>query len=381
MPKPFLHRSGRWCVHYSARLSPTGKDSFVYFDSEESANEDLKARVGERDEHGRSLVTAQERQWIHYARQQLGDLKLLPEIIEHWRAARATNEITAEDAVEAFLQQHLPEVDRRTRQDIESRLNRFANDFNSVLMHSLDVARIEKWLHSFKNLNTRGSYWKRLAQFFDWAVRNRYMAENPLSRLKKPTPKRVSVRVYTPKNFQDMLEWANMEAETHEREALLPFLALCGLCFMRTGEVVRLYSEEPVICWSDILWDRRLVHVRGEVAKETRRANDERFIPFSEPFEKAMVSFMDRKEGRCVEILHRQFSEHWRTMHTKLGLKAIHNGLRKSCISYALAAYNDLVVVQAARYAGNSEATIRKHYLERLTKEDGEAWFAVQALF
>jgi hypothetical protein len=69
---------------------------------------------------------------------------------------------------------------------------------------------------------------------------------------------------------------------------------------MRTGEVVRLYSEEPVICWSDILWDRRLVHVGGEVAKETRRANDERFIPFSEPFEKAMVSFMDRKEGRCV---------------------------------------------------------------------------------
>jgi hypothetical protein len=68
-------------------------------------------------------------------------------------------------------------------------------------------------------------------------------------------------------------------------------------------------------------------------------------------------------------------------MHTKLGLTAIHNGLRKSCISYALAADNDLGVVQAARYAGNSEATIRKHYLERLTPEDGKAWFAVQPLF
>jgi hypothetical protein len=201
MPKPFLHRSGRWCVHYSAKLSPTGKDSFVYFDSEESANEDLKARVGERDEHGRSLVTAQERQWIHYARQQLGDLKLLPEIIEHWRATRATNEITVGDAVGAFLEQHLPEVDRRTRQDIDSRLSRFGEDFPGILMHSLDVAGIEKWLHGFRNLNTRGSYWKRLAQFFDWAVRNRYLSENPLSRLKKPSPKRASVRAYTPKKF------------------------------------------------------------------------------------------------------------------------------------------------------------------------------------
>jgi site-specific recombinase XerD len=382
MPKPFHHRSGRWCVHYSPKLSPTGKDSFVYFDSEEAANEDLKARVGERQEHGRSLVTAQERQWVHYLRQQLGDdLKLLPSILEHWRATRATRETAAEDAVEAFLQQHLPEVDKRTRQDIDSRLSRFGDDFKGVLMHSLDVASVERWLHGFKNLNTRSSYWKRLAQFFDFCVRNRYMAENLLERLKKPTPKRASVKVYTPMNFQDMLEWANLKAEGHEREALLPMLALCGLCFMRTGEVVRLYSEEEVIRWDDILWDRRLVHVRAEVAKETRRADDERFIPFTEPFEKAMVSFMDRKEGRCVDILHRQFSEHWRTMHTKLGLTAIHNGLRKSCISYALAADNDLGVVQAARYAGNSETTIRKHYLERLTPEDGKAWFAVTAQF
>lgn len=207
------------------------------------------------------------------------------------------------------------------------------------------------------------------------------MAENLLERLKKPSPKRASVKVYTPKNFQDMLEWANFKAESHEREALLPFLALCGLCFMRTGEVVRLYNEEEVIRWDDILWNRHQVHVRSEVAKETRREDDERFIPFSDPVEMALISFADRKEGRCVEILHRRFSEHWKNMHTKLGITPIHNGLRKSCISYALAADNDLGVVQAARYAGNSETTIRKHYLERLTPEDGKAWFAVQALF
>jgi hypothetical protein len=85
MPKPYLHKSGRWCIHYSAKLSPNGKDSFVYFDGEAAAIADLKARVGERHEHGRSKITAAERQWVLFARQQLGDLSILPDVVQHWR--------------------------------------------------------------------------------------------------------------------------------------------------------------------------------------------------------------------------------------------------------------------------------------------------------
>lgn len=83
MPKPFLHRSGRWCVHYSSKLSPTGKDSFVYFDSEGAANGDLAARVGELQEHGRSLVTAQERQMIPTSSQQTRQTRPVPAANSH----------------------------------------------------------------------------------------------------------------------------------------------------------------------------------------------------------------------------------------------------------------------------------------------------------
>src|SRR5690349_2058205 len=101
MPTPYLHRSGKWAVHYSPKLSPSGKDETVYFATQEDAENDLAARIGERKEHGRSLVTAQERQWIHFLRTQLDDLDQLPEIIQHWRNTRATVQATTAEAVEA----------------------------------------------------------------------------------------------------------------------------------------------------------------------------------------------------------------------------------------------------------------------------------------
>jgi site-specific recombinase XerD len=381
MPKPFIHRNGRWCIHYSPKLSPTGKDAFVYFDDEDAAKQDLKERVGERIEHGKSFVTAAERQWVHYLRQQLGDdLKLLPQVLEHWRAtgAGSIKPTSIKEAVEAFKAQHLPEVKHRTASDIRSRLSRFASDLDGREVHSVHASDIERWLHSFSNRNTRRSYWKRIAPFFAWAVRNRMVAENPLDMLKAPETKRARVKVYTPADFKRMLEWTEKETERLQVRA---FLALAGLCFLRTAEIVRLYAGEEVIRWSDILWRRKLVHVRGEVAKETRRASDDRFPPIDTAFEKVMIRFMDLKEGRCVELMHHDFSKLWRKMHADLELTAIPNGLRKSCISYTLAARPELGIVQCAKWAGNSEGTIRKHYLEQLSQEDAEKWFHVDAMF
>jgi hypothetical protein len=175
-----------------------------------------------------------------------------------------------------------------------------------------------------------------------------------------------------------MLEWSQQNSYNH----MLPFLALSGLCFVRTSEIVRLLKDEQVMRWSDILWDRRLIHIRPEVAKQTQRESDERFSPFDSVFERAMASHVGRKSDELiVPIFHGEFSKLWRKMHSDLGIKPIPNGMRKSCISYTLAARPELGVVQAAKYAGNSEATIKKHYLERLEQKDGEKWFALPILF
>lgn len=201
------------------------------------------------------------------------------------------------------------------------------------------------------------------------------MPENPLERLEKPKAKRRPSKLYTPQNYVDMCDWANKQDGL-----LLPFLALTGLCFMRTAEIVRLYSQEDVLCWEDIDWTAKQIHIRPEVAKETQRESDERWIPFGEPFE--LLTFrLWGKKGMIVPIMHTEFSARWRKMHTELKIDPIPNGMRKSCLSYWLAADPDLGFVKAAAYSGNSKSTIKKWYESRISQEVAKKWFEVPVMF
>jgi hypothetical protein len=48
---------------------------------------------------------------------------------------------------------------------------------------------------------------------------------------------------------------------------------------MRRCEMVSRHAGDPVIEWSDILWDDNVIHVRDEVAKQTRAKDRQRWIP------------------------------------------------------------------------------------------------------
>jgi hypothetical protein len=56
-------------------------------------------------------------------------------------------------------------------------------------------------------------------------------------------------------------------------------------------------------------------------------------------------------------------------------IRFISNGLRKSAISYYLAAHPQVGIGQVADWTGNSESSARQYYVKLLTKEQGEAWF------
>src|SRR5260370_7259224 len=56
-----------------------------YFGTQDKAEKALAEFKAEREEHGKQAVSSDERRWIGFARQQLGDLDLLPEVIAHWR--------------------------------------------------------------------------------------------------------------------------------------------------------------------------------------------------------------------------------------------------------------------------------------------------------
>jgi hypothetical protein len=52
---------------------------------------------------------------------------------------------------------------------------------------------------------------------------------------------------------------------------LIPFLAMAGLVGIRRSELVRGYAEDQVLKWEDVDWQKQLITVRHEVAKQTSR--------------------------------------------------------------------------------------------------------------
>jgi hypothetical protein len=58
----------------------------------------------ELEEHGKEAVTAEERQWINFARLELGELTKLPAVIQHWKrtGSEAITGILVKDTVKEF---------------------------------------------------------------------------------------------------------------------------------------------------------------------------------------------------------------------------------------------------------------------------------------
>ena len=191
---------------------------------------------------------------------------------------------------------------------------------------------------------------------------------------KTPTPER---QIYTPEQFERMLTVSEINYET-----LCPYVVLSGFCFLRTSELVRMYASEKVLRWENVLWDEGLIHVPRGVAKSTRRdSGDERFIPLNEAAKRWLgtewIAKIRKAGGDCVLHSASKFGQLWRKMTDAAKVPRIDNGLRHSAISYSLAAYPENGVALTSQWAGNSEKTIRKHYLRLLKPQQGEAWFAV----
>jgi integrase len=151
-----------------------------------------------------------------------------------------------------------------------------------------------------------------------------------------------------------------------------------GTGFLRFEELVGTRKSE-VLKWEDIQLGR-LINVRKEVAKGTHRAEgDERNIPLTkgESLQTWLFQQMDGKnlQGRIIPISSKQLRERMKAIFAKSGVKQVDNGFRHSAISYYLAMFPDAGVTRVSRWSGNSEATIRKHYLQVLPEEKGKEWF------
>jgi hypothetical protein len=267
-------------VFVPRKLSESGKREAKYFATKTKAEKFVKGFKTERREHGKAAVSAEERHWIQVARTELGSLESLREVLDHWRkTGRGVQPISATDAVESFITFRTKQnkLNPATVHDVTWRLRAFGQAFGSTQLHAITPGQIESLLNTHTEGWSRKSHHKRLLQFFSHAKRHRWIAENPFDELVAPETPGGKREVYTPKQFFDLLQ----NSVFSDVEVCL-FIALSGLAFFRSQELVRRFDGEQVLEWTDFLWGRDLIHVREGVAKSTRRkSGNERFTAYS----------------------------------------------------------------------------------------------------
>jgi integrase len=371
---PSFHTgSHKWRVVIPARWSETNKQRDKYFDSKASAERFIAAFLAEREEYGKQAVTIEERRWLGYWKERVGDLSMMPVVVGFWkRSGEQLQQIPAIEGAKQYLEAvEADYTNKRTWGDVEQRIRHFAMQFGPMPLHEITVANLEAYLGTFQYGWNRWSQYKRLRPFYKFARRRRWIAADVMAEIpipKTPAPER---EIYTVEQFSAMLRLA----ETSHRE-MLAYLVLSGFCFVRTSELVRKFASEQVLQWTDFHWPDRLIHVRPGVAKGTKRESDERYPPINDTA-LHWLEPIKRDTGDVVPFAAGKLTEYWHALTDAAGVPRIQNGLRHSCISYALAANPEHGIALVAQWAGSSEATVLKHYRRLLKPEQGRAWFAI----
>lgn len=372
--KPIIRSDGRVVVFIPRKLSSSGKREAKYFPTKSQAVKFIADFKSEQIEHGKQAVTSDDRAIVALLRKELGDLSLVPEVLRHWKlTGEKLNRISIDDAVDEFMS--IAEKDypnRRTLEDVHYRLQRFRDAFPGCQCHEILPLDIERFLEQPVGWD-RWSWRKRISVFFKFCKRRRYVAVDPMEDVPKVRIEEKVPEIYSVGQYSAILHAAEWQDEFHP---ILPYAVLMGMAFCRSSELVRRFASESILQWSDLLWSESLLHVPLQTSKTV-----ERYIPITsaakawiQPIRKPYDS--PEATGDIVKLGSSAFVERWRLLLERAKVPMIANGLRHSCLSYAIA---DHGISKVAEYAGNSEATVRRYYRRALKPEAGKAWFNIGA--
>lgn len=286
-------------------------------------------------------------------RSQLGNLDpaLLSEFLA-WKGQRAESPATAE-AARNYVR-HLTEREVQTR-TIEADLAHFTAKHPGPIA-DVTAAQVKLHLDSLsvgprRYNNVRAT----LVSFFVWARKQSYLPDSmtaPQRTHALPVPKNRPA-IYSPAEFRALLAAVAPEWR-------LP-LAICGLAGLRTCEAERLV-------WREVKLGKKVIEVLPENAKNTGRR---RLVPIHP----ALMTWLRKAEfapedhvcpqGVRIDNLAKRVK--------RKGVKWVKNGLRHSYGSYRCAVVKS--GAQVALEMGNSEGTVRAHYLDYVERSAATKWF------
>jgi integrase len=360
-----------------AKISQSGKREVHYFKSQNAGKEWIIRFKAEHAAHGTASITGEERRWINFCRDQVGDLSLLPKILEHWKATgtESINPTKVDDVITRFLQWR-PSQGRwnpSTAEDTVSRLRTFDAAFPNRFIHELTPTELEEFLARRGSGGTRAKYFNKIRPVFRYAKLQRFLAIDPLENIQPPTLEYREIEIYSPAEMDAMLKVAE-----EFYPDLVPFLSLMAFGFMRTEELIPRFDGDPVLEWSAFDWSDGQVFIPHNVAKKVRAlSSNERSIPLNPTLIHWIQSYV-KQSGRIVERKKIPAYRALAKIRAKAQVKDIPNGIRHSCLTYWMAANGAESIGTVARWSGNSPAIAKRHYVATVKRTQGAAWLAIR---
>ena len=270
---------------------------------------------------------------------------------QQWRATRLESPKVAE-AVTRYMA-HLKDRKVQETRIVASDLAKFAKA-HRCRMSEVTPDQIRDYLDRLpvgprRHNNIRTA----LVSFFSWARKAALIPDGMTApeRTHTKTLETKAVAIYAPKDFRALLAAAPSEWRLA--------LAIGGLAGLRTEEIQGLR-------WEDIKLGRKHIEVRPEICKTRRR----RLVPILP----ALATWIRKSEAQPGNMVAPQDRiDNLAKRVRRKGALWVKNGLRHSYGSYRCAAVKS--ASQVALEMGNSEAIVRKNYLEMQERRAATEWF------
>jgi integrase len=245
---------------------------------------------------------------------------------------------------------------KRYLEDLSSRLNRFAQEFDRQMVATITNAQIDDWLRGLKlSPTSRNNYRRVLVVMFNYAMRNGYASSNPAESAAKAKVVDQAPGILTITQTARLLEAASKE--------LLPYVAIGAFAGLRRAELERLD-------WSDVQFDSELIEVTAEKAKTARR----RFIKM-QPNLREWLLPVGKHTGKVTPSdFRKQFDA------ARVAAKITEwpdNALRHSFASYHLAHFKDAAAL-ALEMGHTDSGMIFEHYRELVKPRDAERYWDIR---
>ena len=239
-------------------------------------------------------------------------------------------------------------------------LGKFCESFGEHAANAIHTDEISAWLQGGSwSLRTRANYHNDLSNFFGFAVRKGYCAENPLAHLDKLKVDEASPpAIFTPIEAAKLLN-----ASERLGGRMTPFLALGLFAGLRTTELLKLD-------WRQIDLESKTIEVTSAVSK----TRDHRYTSISDNLA-AWLAPHQRPHGPVRSAAWRWHRDAARNA-AKL-TKWPDNGMRHSFGSYHFAQHNNAALTASEMGHRGETRTLFTHYRALVKPADASLYWKI----